>query len=82
MTRLVALRTKVNPSLVAKKKCDAGVPVSAFVKFAVVDGHSLSLSLEKTLKIENGQGSNTLRAFIDEKMMTAEAEFKELIVVG
>jgi hypothetical protein len=54
VVRLVALRSKKSTSLATKKKVDAGVPVSAFTDFAVVDGCSLSLSLVKTLKVENG----------------------------
>jgi hypothetical protein len=81
VVRLAALRTKLNPSKIAQKKCNAGVPVSAFTNFAVVNGNSLSLSLLETFSVQKFQGSNTLKAFILGKMLDT-CEFSELIVVG
>jgi hypothetical protein len=79
--RLVGLRGKVNSSLASKYKCNAGVPPSSFVDFAVVAGSSLSLHLLETFSVENGQGSNTLKAFVLSKMLDVR-EFSELVVVG
>jgi hypothetical protein len=64
-----------------KKKCEAGVPLSVFVNFAVVDGKSLSLRLLETFSLENCQGTNVLKAFVLGKMIETR-EFSELIVVG
>jgi hypothetical protein len=41
--RLSALRYKRDLGQMAKKKCEAGVPLSAFVDFSVVGEFSLSL---------------------------------------
>ena len=79
--RLGALRIKINSSIIFKKKCDAGVAISAFTDFAVVAGNSLSLRYLKTFDVQNGDGSNTLKAFILSKMLD-DREFSELIIIG
>jgi hypothetical protein len=79
--RLLALRLKRSQEVAESKKCEGGVPPSAFVDFCVVENKSLSLMLVRTLKVEDGQGSNTLKAFITEIMLES-SEFTELIVVG
>ena len=79
--RLAALRYKRDLGQMAKKKCEAGVPLSAFVNFAVVGRNSLSLCLLETFDVANGQGSNTLKAFVLGKMFDT-CEFSELVVVG
>jgi hypothetical protein len=49
----------------------------------VVDGKSLSLELVVTFdKFGRGEGSNTLEAFVKEKMLGEEPLFEELIIVG
>jgi hypothetical protein len=79
--RLMGKRLKESPSLVANRKSLGGVPPSAFVDFCVIDGQSLSLRLVETFKVEEGQGSNTLRAFVISRMLE-RPQFSELIVVG
>lgn len=67
--RLMALRLKRKIEVVMSTK-ESGLPPSAFVDFAVVDGMSLSLDLVVTFdKYARGEGSNTLMKFVKEKML-------------
>jgi hypothetical protein len=74
-------RLKESPDLVANRKSLGGVPPSAFVDFCVIGGQSLSLHLVETFKVEEGQGSNTLKSFVISRMLESP-QYSELIVVG
>ena len=81
IVRLMALRLKRTQDEVELRKSEGGVPPSAFVNFCVVGGAALSLELVESFKVEEGQGPNALRSFINAQMIE-QNETKELIVVG
>jgi len=77
----MALRSKKNMDIVMGKKAERGVSPSIFKDFCIQDGKSLSLRLLETFKVEDGQGSNYIKAFIT-GMMLETCKHSELIVVG
>jgi hypothetical protein len=54
---------------VEQMKVDGGVPTTAFTNFALLDGNAVSLRVLQVFKIEDGQGSNTLRKFVEKNML-------------
>lgn len=81
VVRLMALRSKKNMDIVMGKKAEKGVSPNIFKDFCIQDGKSLSLRLLETFKVEDGQGSNSIKAFITDRMLDT-FEHSELIVVG